>query len=146
MPRRTAEARAASLLHAGVTPPPPPKDLSAAARDLWVSITRSKPADWWQGEGGLRLLRRFVRVSLLCEEVHDRLDRLGLDDPAAPELLKLTLQTSTALGVLGAKLRLNPQAGIERHAAHRFEPGAGVISDLIGGHALAEYRAAKPWE
>jgi hypothetical protein len=142
-PRLRPEARAASLRYAAsLTPPKTPKDLDRAARNLWRDITASKPTDWWQGEGGLRLLRRFVRISILAEQLHDRLDELGLDHPEAAELTKRLLAVSTTLGLLASKLRLSVQTGIERHSAHRFERGSPVRpwEDpgrlLLGGHAV----------
>ena len=139
MARMSAEARGASLRRAGLNPPAPPKDLAREARDLWVSITASKPCDWWMGEGGLRLLRRYVRVSILAEQLHDRLDTVGLDHPDAGDLVKQILSCSTTCGVLAAKLRLNPQTGIERHSGHRFEKGSPKPWDFhptLGGYAV----------
>ena len=140
MARMSPEARGASIRRAGITPPEPPKDLAPEARDLWISIAASKPADWWQGEGGLRLLRRYVRVSILAEQLNDRLDTVGLDHPDAADLVKQILCCSTTCGVLAAKLRLNPQTGIERHSGHRFEKGGPRPwedhSPRLGGNAV----------
>jgi hypothetical protein len=131
LPRLSPEARGAALRHAkSLTPPAPPQDLSPAARDLWNAIVKGKPSDWWMGEGALRLLRRYVRLALLAEEMHDRLDELGIDHPDAGNLTKCILSISSTLGLLATKLRLSVQTGIERHSAHRFEPGL----------------APKPWE
>lgn len=145
MPRISPEARGASIRNAGLTPPPPPKDLSPEARDIWVAVTRSKPADWWGGEAALRLLRRFCRLSVLAEQLHDRVDRIGLDNADAEAAIKQLLSISVTMGTLATKLRLSVQNGVERHSAHRFETGSGrpwePLSDaemkreLLGGNA-----------
>jgi hypothetical protein len=148
MPRISAEARMAAGFLPGLEPLPVPKGLQPArARAIWVQIVSSRPADYFLPSDEW-LLRRFCSLAARAEQVERLTAISALEAPDQRGLERRLVSISASLAGLSAKLRLNPQGRIERHAAVRSAvrswppPWYGGRktskddSDLIGGHAL----------
>jgi phage terminase small subunit len=134
MPRKSPEAIAASLYRTGVTPPEPPKDLSAAAQKVWRRLAGSRPGDWFD-PAGQELLKRLCRTLVTAEAVHDQLDQ-AMGTTRAENLIKLTAQLNASVKALAVALRLTPQARIDWHSGQKDERWFDDEDGLLGGAAI----------
>jgi hypothetical protein len=139
MPRQSPEARGAAAFRAGGAPLEPPKHLSKEAAALWLAITACKPPDWFDPASAV-LLEEFCEVATHLRALHQRLARLreaGVwAEAAATE--RRWLRLGARLAGLAQKLRLTPQAGINRKSRMLDERGSGGAprNPLLGGEAV----------
>src|SRR5947207_7552429 len=135
MPRKSAEARAGEAWRAKLAPPPvapsPPPDLSPAARALWRRIVKSKPADRFEA-ADLPLLRQFVVLSAQSIAVENALAAADVNDDAAPRLERRLRGLAATCAGLASRLRLTPQARIDRRAAELKNGGSPARDRLLG--------------
>ena len=125
MPRMSAEERAAAKWRAGKDLPKPPKYLPLEARHLWVDIVSSKPAGWFDA-GNLPLLAQYCSVIAMTRVLIVELNALQ-DDPQhdrqPARLERRILKATASMGALASRLRLTPQATINRHSRMLAEKG-----------------------
>jgi hypothetical protein len=121
MPRISPEARSSSLYLASTKPLSMPKGLEpAAARAVWQKTIGSRPLDFFHRSDG-ELLTRFCTLSARAQELEQLIAVTPPDNPEAAGIERRLVAISAALGTLASKLRIVPQARIERHSGQRME-------------------------
>lgn len=131
MARQSQEAKSLAAFRAGDAPLAPPRYLSKPATALWRQIVTSRPPDWFD-QGNSVLLEAFCTLSIQARGLHGQLAK-GTEVDAA--LLRRCLAIVKTLVNLAVRLRLTPQAGIDRRSRmldERNDPGASD-DPLIGG-------------
>ena len=132
MSRQSLEAKSLAAYRAGDVPLPPPRNLSKAAAILWREIVAARPVDQFDA-GNSILLETYVVLTVHTRGLYRA---LGKGEPDAA-LLRRCMALTKTLATLASKLRLTPQAQIDRRSHmldERSDPGAADDS-LIGGHA-----------
>jgi hypothetical protein len=102
VPRKSAEARSAAYLRSAGKPLAPPRHLEASVRRVWLSITRSKPPDYFSAASAPLLealceavvMRRFY-ADLWHRQVFNRED-----------YVKPLVALNSSIAQLSTKLRL----------------------------------------
>jgi hypothetical protein len=126
MPRQSSEGRSGAFFRAGAARAEAPKHLSKEAATLWLAITACKPADYFDPASAV-LLEEYVEVAVQARALHQHLARLrkadGWSEAAATERRWLRLRSR--LAGLAQKLRLTPQAAINRKSRMLDERGSG---------------------
>jgi hypothetical protein len=137
MVKRSPEHRSGELYRNGFDPPKPPSDLRQPEKALWTAIAASRPVDWFT-PATMRLLRRFVRMAIYAEKLHDALDTAPIGSAAAVGLLRQVIACNGSLGILASKMRLSAQVTISARSTGRMaERGSLIMADpLLGGHAV----------
>jgi hypothetical protein len=132
MPRKSPEDRASVNFRFIVSPPEPPPGLNADATALWRKTVAERPADWFSPVAQ-RLLATLVTQISMCDTwqkaVYDQKDYR-----AEAQALKQYLAISASCAGIAARLRLVPQALIDRRSGQISEKGLGDADDgLLGG-------------
>jgi hypothetical protein len=139
MPRISAEGRSAALFSINAKPPEPPADLTKEGRDLWRRTVRERPGDWFSPVSQ-KLLHILVKQIGICGEL-ERLYDVQIErehQDGAGIVLKRLLAVSANCASIAARLRLVPQAQIDRRSGRITETGTGGTEDedrLLGGQA-----------
>jgi hypothetical protein len=111
MPRKSAAALAIAPLAPRPHPEPPP-ELMAQEADIWRTIVRSRPADYFDGACEALLVQycRHVATANVLAAAINRLHPQDLKDfKIYARLLVMSARESNAIMALSAKLRLAPQ-------------------------------------
>jgi hypothetical protein len=124
MPRQSPEARGAAAFRAGGAPLEPPH-LSKEAAALWLQVTACKPPDWFDPASAV-LLEEFCEVSTHLRALYQHLARLrevgAWAEAAVTE--RRWLRVGARLTTLATKLRLTPQAAVNRKSGLLAERGS----------------------
>lgn len=138
----SAEARsAAGFRSGGGEYAAPPETLNIREQEIWNSIIRSKPADWFDA-GSLLLLARYCVGMNQAEKLEEILRATPTEDAKRLETRVITLYGS--LVTLATKLRLSVQAAVDRRSRILDEKGPGEQEDknrLLGGKGFTGLRA-----
>ena len=118
--------------------PKPPKHLDEWQAALWVSVTSTKPADWFSDET-LPLLEAYVEAATVHRKTSAALARYTADMLSVPESLnqfdQLTKIQTRATGMMA-------QMAIKMRLAQSTRYGARGAS---GAHERTS-KKTKPWE
>jgi hypothetical protein len=146
MPRKSPEARGAALFRIAALPPEPPADLTPEGKSLWRETVRERPGDWFNPIS-TRLLHVLVQQLVVCGDLQ-RLYDMQDSYPAAGQVLKQLLAVSANCASIAARLRLTPQALIDRRSGQISEkgPGGKANDPLLGGNAVWGQAFAKKAE
>ena len=125
MPRRSAEARAATFWQKSAGPPKAPRYLSPPARKLWKEIIAARPNDFFM-PGSLQLLEQFCEVMIAARQAQIKLSETPLDAQSASLMRRLSVLSMQ----LASKLRLTLQASMRSDS----------------GKAAEKITTARPWE
>lgn len=137
--RKSAEAHLATV--ETIPRQPPPQDLSAFEAQLWMAVTSTKPADWFQADT-LPLLRSYVRhcahAAKIDQEMDELLDKRFTEQvgeaPAGAKfesLAKMRERETKQITALARSMRLTQQAQIHPEKA---------------GTSARKGKASRPWE
>lgn len=99
-----------------------PADLSPAEVQLWRDVVASKPAEWF-GADSAPILKEFVRASVTCDLLDERV-KTTMTTGAVGEvklILDMRDKESKRVAVLATKLRLTQQS--------RYTPQAAATAD-----------------
>jgi hypothetical protein len=134
MPRKSAEDRSMNVFRLPGAPPEPPADLTPEGKSLWRETVRERPADWFNPVS-TRLLHILVRQLVVCSELQTLYDM----QPSFVQgvgIMKQLLAVSANCASIAARLRLVPQAQIDRRSGRITEKGTSEPDDgLLGGQA-----------
>jgi hypothetical protein len=111
--------------------PEHPKYLSSEAKSLWVDIVSSKPPDWFDA-GSYPLLGMYVDLVVVAKELAIQRSAVPVLDREAARLESRWLKTVAVTLNLAVKLRLTPQAKIDRRSGMLNETGLSRSSLLAG--------------
>src|SRR5262245_31442889 len=104
MPRKSPEARAASLYLARLkTPLKPPPDLDETAAQLWGEVVSTFPADRFD-RSNAPLLKRFCRTAVYVEALHDELCKHEIGTAKHGQLHRQLMSGTNNLIALAASL------------------------------------------
>jgi hypothetical protein len=105
------------------------------------AIVRERPADWFT-PATARLLRRYVRLAIYSEKLHDLLDAQPVGSEKAGQLLAQTIAVTSSLGVLAAKMRLSTQVVVSARSTGKMaQQGSPIALDPLIGTKLRAPRA-----
>ena len=139
MPRKPADARAMTALRGPDAPLPPPDTLSAEERRIWLRITATKPASWFD-EGNAPMLEAYCEAStqrrVVTKAIHAAHARGDYKTEARLE--KRFCQLAATQCSLATKLRLTVQYLVsikDRKLQQRGSTVARTNDPLLGGTA-----------
>lgn len=126
MPRKSTASLSVVAIDSKNARLQPPKDMSAPAKQLWVEIVNSLPGDRFHVSDGPLL-------SLYCSALARAAEAMKqLETAADPQWLKFADTHAKLAATLSTKLRLNPQARLDRKVA--------------GPAARDDHSGEKPWD
>jgi hypothetical protein len=134
MPRQSIEARAAAVWRAGAVMPEPPKYLSKRDKSLWVDIVSSRPPDWFD-PSSRQLLAMYAVVVGMGIDLAAKIAASRSKPEAERQVARLEaryLRVATTAALLMVRLRLTPQARIDRKSGMLSERGS-PLHPLLGG-------------
>lgn len=106
-------------------PPEPPAGLGAAAAELWTSIVRSLPADFFR-PADLPLLEAYCVAADRKRQIDGHVSRDGLILDALPHPgLRMSRDEAGIMATLAVKLRLCPSSRTRPESASLRETHAG---------------------
>lgn len=126
MPRKSAASAATTSIDAKAGRVQPPAGLPEPAKQQWLAIVNSLPADRFH-PSDRPLLSLYCQTLVRAQEAMDQLDKA-----ADPVWLKFTDTLVKLSATLATKLRLCPQARLDRK----------VAGPMARGDAAKE----KPWD
>jgi phage terminase small subunit len=135
MGRKSPEARGAERFRAGGSPAKVPRGFSQEAAEIWRGIVNGKPVDWFD-KSSLQLLGLYCRALVLADKLSASLDNANsLLAGDAPEREVRLVKLTGSITTMASKLRLTPQASIDRKSGMTTETGDGAEDDnaLLGG-------------
>jgi hypothetical protein len=133
MPRKSPEDRSMNVFRLPKPPPEPPADLTPEGKTIWRETVRERPGDWFSPVS-TRLLLILVQQLVACGDLQ-RLYDAQEDYRMAAVILKQLLSVSSNCANIASKLRLTPQALVDRRSGRITESGPGDAEDdgLLGG-------------
>jgi hypothetical protein len=134
MPRRSADDTR-RIVHLRGEHPQRPAGVSPEAAVLWQRIVAERPAGYFDA-GNLPLLEMYCQAAGIARGIADLVARTPVLHPDAAAVEQRRTRMAAHLGMLAKKLRLTPQAQIDRRSRMLDETGLGeeaAADPLLGG-------------
>src|SRR5262245_8378110 len=103
--------------------PPPPKELSPAARREWIAIVERMPPEWFPRETHPMLVQ-LCRLVVTANDIDRRMRKRDLPADEFKSLFKMQREVSASIGALSTRMRISQQSKYDRRKYRDSIPAA----------------------